>query len=77
MIEWWRPTGAWFGKTWHGPDQVEDKSPENVARCYRYMRSRPYTSYEDAQRLALAEDAALEQARVDRAERLLGKDDNE
>lgn len=53
--------GAWFGSHWHGPEQVENKSTENVRRCYAYLRRVPYQTEEDRERLlALEVEAVLE-----------------
>jgi len=55
MPVWWPPTGAWWlskrGSRWEGPEQVEDKSRANVARCYDYLLKLPYQSTEDRERL--------------------------
>jgi hypothetical protein len=58
---WWVPTGAWVGPflergrvyppSWQGPQQVEDKSPANVARAYDYLLRLPYQSAEDRERI--------------------------
>jgi len=61
MLGWWIPTGSWVGPfrewgrafpiRWEGPEQVEDKSPANVARAYDYLLKLPYQSTEDRERL--------------------------
>jgi hypothetical protein len=43
---------------------VEDRSPESVSRCYRFLLSVPYQTYEDRKRLD-------EQWRVDLAEAIV------
>lgn len=68
---------SYSGKYWHGRDQIEDKSPENISRCYRWLRSLPYASNEDLRRLSLLEDEAVKDALVRRAEDILGKNANE
>jgi hypothetical protein len=47
----WFQSGAWNGKHWYGQQQVEDRSPENVRACYRWLRSQPYLTTEDKERL--------------------------
>jgi len=49
----WPYTGAWYGKHWEGPQQVEDKSPDNLRQMFHYLRSLPYQSQEDRERLEL------------------------
>lgn len=53
MLEWWNfpNTGFWYDGKWEGPKQVENKSPENVKACYKFLASRPYTSEEDRKRI--------------------------
>lgn len=58
---WWNDRGRWI---WSGPNQVEDRSPESVSRCYRFLLSVPYQTYEDRKRLD-------EQWRVDLAEAIV------
>ncbi len=52
---WWASTGFWVGSgpsaRWSGPEQVEDRSPENIRRCYSLLRRQPYQSAEDRARL--------------------------
>jgi hypothetical protein len=63
---------SWSGRYWHGRNQVEDRSPENVRACYQWLRSLPYQSAEDLARLRELEDERVMQALVERAEALLG-----
>jgi hypothetical protein len=46
---------AWEGKVWHGGPQREDKSPTNIRACFAFLKSRPYLSEEDRERLELLE----------------------
>jgi hypothetical protein len=66
---WWISSGAWSGKHWYGPNQVEDRSGANVRACYRYLRSCPYQSTEDLERLQYEEHVAV-------AEALMTRDDD-
>ena len=50
-MRWFPPTGAWSGPHWYGQQQHEDKSRENIARCYAFLLSVPYQSAEDKERL--------------------------
>jgi hypothetical protein len=43
--------GVWSGRHWYGREQVEDKSPENVRACYRFLLSLPYMTADDRDRL--------------------------
>jgi hypothetical protein len=74
MYQWynWRNTGAWwtrdqFGRpisppVWEGPDQVEDRSVENIQLCYRFLRGVPYQGPEDRARLDELERIAIAEA---------------
>jgi len=64
MTEWWLPTGAWCGSRWVGRYQVENKSPENIRACYRWLRSRPYTTEEERDRLLEEENIAVAEAQM-------------
>lgn len=72
--------GCWSGKHWYGLEQRENKSPENIRRCYAYLRSIPYQSEEDLARLrqleatAVAEVEILEGGRDDRTPGSNGSD---
>lgn len=61
-MKWWPPSGGWSGKHWYGPAQEEDRSPENIRACYRFLRSVPYQSAEDLARLAELENIAVTEA---------------
>lgn len=50
-MRWFAPTGAWHGSRWYGPEQVEDRSRENVKRCFDFLLSRPYLSTTERERL--------------------------
>jgi hypothetical protein len=41
----------WSGHWGVGPEQVEDASPDNVRRCFRFLRAIPYQTAEDRARL--------------------------
>lgn len=60
---WWIPVGMWEGRgrsaRWYGAEQKEDRSPENIRRCYSYLRRLPYQSAEDHARLNENEAVAL------------------
>lgn len=68
----WLPTGAWegpYGRSparWQGREQEEDKSPENIRRCYNYLRSRPYQNADDRARLDQLELIAVTEQRMTR-----------
>jgi hypothetical protein len=63
MTFWWMtPSGAWSGTHWYGPKQLEDKSPENIQRCYQWLRGQPYLSAEDQERLQELEHIAVTEA---------------
>lgn len=61
---WYPPTGAWHGKRWYGPDQHENKSPDNIRRAYAYLRSVPYQSAEDRERLNRLEVISIAEAMI-------------
>ncbi len=61
-MHWWVPVGSWLPghypgvnrrdtQVWVGREQVEDKSPANVARAYDYLLRLPYQSAEDRERI--------------------------
>lgn len=55
MTTWWASVGYWSGHgrsaRWYGPEQKGDRSPENIRRCYSFLRRLPYQSAEDHARL--------------------------
>lgn len=69
-LRWFPNTGAWWtGRpwekpVWYGPKQVEDRSPENIQACYRFLRSVPYQSAEDLARLQELEHISIAEARM-------------
>lgn len=63
-MRWFLPTGAWRGRWWYGPEQLENRSPENVRRAYAFLRSVPYQTAEDRERLARLEVIAVTEATV-------------
>jgi hypothetical protein len=70
MRQWFPSTGGWWidnrGKAhWEGREQVEDRSLENVSACYRFLRSVPYQTREDLDRLAELEQVALAEAALE------------
>lgn len=58
----WFQSGAWNGKHWYGQKQEEDRSPENVRACYRWLRNQPYQTQEDKDRLKELENVAVAEA---------------
>lgn len=65
---YFRPTGAWWEDRrkyyWEGPEQREDRSPENIQACYAFLRSVPYQSIADRDRLTRLETIAVAEARM-------------
>jgi len=56
MFSW---EGRWEGARWYGPEQKEDKSITNVKRCFAFLKSRPYLSQEDRERIGDLEVIAV------------------
>lgn len=67
MLSIWTTTssGVWSGKHWYGRGQVEDKSPENIRACYAFLKSRPYQTQEDRERLSELETVRVMEAALD------------
>jgi hypothetical protein len=70
MYRWFPNTGGWWydrerrRSYWEGPDQVEDRSSENIRRCYKFLRAVPYQSSEDLARLEEQERISVAEAIV-------------
>lgn len=56
--------GWWADARWQGRSQVEDRSEENIRRCYRWLRSLPYQNNEDRERLCELELIAVTEQRM-------------